>query len=141
MRVDIAEALFSDFGNTSMLFSLARFSWEDRHRLFVKEDGSGAFEAWLTAFPEAVRDEWDLVTDLSFRSEALSPSTLSIAVSDAGTTNWDAATATISLPAGLTLLRSIFEIFVENARNDRAFFMAMATPEQRKRLVELERGD
>jgi hypothetical protein len=141
MKVDIPEILFLDFANSSMLFSLSRFAWEEKHRLFIVEDGSGAYQAWLDAYPEVTREEWELVTDLSIRSEALEPSTLSILLSETEEADWGSIVAKVPISDGLNLLRAQFEVFVENARNDRAFLMSMATPEQRSKLAEHEAKD
>lgn len=138
MKVEIAESLFADFSNSSMLSTASRLAWEERHRVSVVEDGSSSFKNWLDQHPAAVSEEWELINDLAIRLEALEPATSSVVITDVSVSNWTLKTPHVSLADGVALLRAPFEVLVENARNDRAFLMSMATIEQRRRLAELE---
>ena len=112
-----------------------------RHRIHVEDDQAPAFRQWMDTQPEGQRDECLLALGMSLELDAREPSRHEVRVAAVAESLWTGDPPRLTLQDAHDLLRRRYEIVVEDADSDRAFLLAMATPEQRDFLEKHEGND
>lgn len=132
MKVNIDTEIFLREHKLS-LARLLHFGFESRHRLFL-EGPIDEYVRWHATQEQDVQEECDFIFAWSAEAETLDPSEVVINISSTPTFNGIA----VSLADSFRILESRAKIWVENARTDKTFLLALATPKQRIHLKQLE---
>ncbi len=135
MRVLVEDVLFQIPASTPLLITLFFHAIRDRHR--VVADPNGPYRAWAARLDDDTRKFCDNALDFSALAESLEPAVIELRVVAAGTPSW--RPPRLPLVDALELLQRPYKILVEDARSDRAFLLAMCTPEQRQFFEDRER--
>jgi hypothetical protein len=140
MRVVLDAALFDPAQpNPLELVALVQLGFEGRHLLMTEPLEDARVQAWLAARGEREQEACQLALERGLREQARTRSSLTVRVSGI-----DVQPArrqgelVLALEPALRFLRSPFLVLVEDRDADRAFVFAMAKPEWRERLGELE---
>lgn len=146
MRVEIDSDVFASNTIDELgLHSLFYLGYRGRCNLIVLppcvSTGTGAehpVKQWLASVPPRTRLQCELALDQGIKSETHHPSTTRILVSPTQQSNWNHQRPVLSIANALQFLGQPFEIIVENARNDRAFLLAVSDPDDRVVFEERE---
>lgn len=88
---------------------------------------------------QAIQDQWDVTLRTSYLLEAHEPARRKMRVSAQTSSDWNTAIPSLSLADAAVYLGQPFRAVLEDWRSDRAFLNAVARPEFRKALNDLER--
>jgi hypothetical protein len=129
----LTESCFSKEQNIMQLAELAQIVIRGRHRIYVSNDKSEEYSAWLTKQSKGFVDEWQLALDFSVEQEAREP-----ARSEAEVVDSENSASALSLIDAVRLARDPFRIFVENDESDKNFLLSYSSNLQKRRLRDLE---
>jgi hypothetical protein len=133
----------SVFGPAGVVY-LPVFFWlgmDDRHRIALRDSSDERYSRWLNSQSQEWAQDWQELVDICDQSHALEPSALSITVAAIRDSQWAMSPPTLSLRDALTLLTAPYWVLVENAVNDRGFFLAILEREEREFVERLERDE
>lgn len=135
MRVVLEPSLFEG----SRIVELLTFLWIGligRHRIFVEETDNLAYQEFLGQLEPDLRDDWEETINACLSRDAMEPSFYEVSVARVSDSAWSNPPPRLTIDDALTLLLAPYRILVENGINDRAFLLALSSPEQRKYLEE-----
>jgi hypothetical protein len=139
MRVELASELFPNPPSDLHVHAICTLAFDGRHRLIVQDDQSPDFRGWLGSMSQAIQNQWDVALRTSYLLEAHEPARRKMRVTAQGSADWSAAVPNLALADAAIYLGQPFRAVLEDWRSDRAFLNAVAQPEFRKALVDLER--
>lgn len=140
MRVELALNLFPNPTSDLQLHEICSLALDGRHRLIIENDRDPAFAAWLGSASDPLRDQWLQTISLSYLFEAHEPARRKVRISARSTSDWTGNVPDLSLNDARNLLRLPFRAILEDWRSDKAFLVAVASPEMAKALAELEKS-
>jgi hypothetical protein len=140
MKAVIANEVFAaaDTEQTGLI-RLCDVGLEGRHRIQAEDETESRFEQWMQALSRPLRDACRVAFAAGLEAEAREPSRFAIHVVAGALSDWTAQPPRLSLRDALEFLNTTFSLLVEDNVSDRAFLLAMATPEQRRWLEECEK--
>lgn len=139
MRIIIESGMFAAPNAKSMkMMSIWNLGCDRRHRVQVEDEKASAFCMWLDALPEEMREECRLALEVGMEEDARLPSACEVRIGAIARSDWQAMPPRLTLEDAYLLLHKPFAIVVEDGDHDRAFFLSMATPEQRRAIEHLE---
>lgn len=141
MKAVIANEVFAA-ANTepTALIRLCDVGLEGRHRIQAENETEPRFQQWMQELPRPLREACRVAFDAGLEAEAREPSRFVIHVVAEPLSDWTARPPRLMLRDALAFLTTTFSLLVEDHVSDRAFLLAMATPEQRRWLEEREKN-
>jgi hypothetical protein len=137
MKLVIEDSVFAS-GATLEVAQLLAASQSSRFRVIPEDENGTGYVGWLGQQPPKIAADYEACIDISYDSESREPSQIAVRVSAQTPTTWSQGAVVVSPQEAVQLIRKPYSILVENGVNDRAFLLAVATPTQRERLLELE---
>lgn len=113
------------------LIRLCDLGLEGRHRILAEDEDDLRFQEWMEQLPAPLREGCRVAFDAGLEEEAREPSRFAIHVVAETSSDWTAMPPRLTLRDALAFMETTFSVLVEDNISDRAFLLAMATPEQR----------
>jgi len=141
MKVNLDPTLFeSGCSNVLDLLALLHLGFEGRHLMAPEPPEDPRVESWLGDRGALEAQECRLAFENGVREQTRTSFALTVRVTpDVGPVRLQGAELVLSLQDALACLRSPFRVLVENQVADRRFLLAMARPEWKQRLLDMER--
>jgi hypothetical protein len=140
VRVALADDLFEPPAQDARLISLFNYALENRHRVEANLQVP-AVAAWLASQSRGVREDVHMAVDSSLELEAREPAVTRVIVGKFAANNVHTDPLQIGIQDATLFLERPLSLLLEDAIADRAFLMAMLTPEERRSLNrQTERG-
>ena len=136
MRLEIASKVFANANYNLQLLHLLQLSMDGFVYLSPRSRTATDYIKWLNSLDRITRSKWETMIDWSERDLSLfrmwTATIDDVAISNVG------RTSVLSVADATQLVRSSYDILLENGRNDRAFLLAMAGESARNYLLCLE---
>jgi hypothetical protein len=141
MKVTLEASLFeSARGNALDLLALLQLGFEGRHLMTTDPLDDPRVSEWLAARAQDESLECRLALEAGVRVQLRTPSAFSVRIqTGAFPPRVERRELILSLSEALEFLRSPFQVLLEDKLHDREFILAIAKPEWRERLLEMER--
>ncbi len=140
MRVALADDLFAPPTQDARLIALFNYALENRHRVEANLQVP-TVAAWLASQSIGVREDVHLAVDSSLELEAREPALTRVTVGKFAANNLHTDPLQIDIQDATLFLERPLSLLLEDSITDRAFLMAMLTPEERHSLNrQTERG-
>jgi hypothetical protein len=133
VRVTLANELFEPPVQDATLISFFNYALEDRHRIEADLDHP-IVANWLMAQSGGVQQDVRLAVDSSAELEAREPAVTRAVVGRFPNNDFATNPIRLRLQTAATFLERPLSLLLEDANADRAFLMAMLTPEERRAL-------
>ena len=138
MLIELSTDLFPSPPSTIELNALAHLALTGRHRLIISDDRDPAFLKWLGSLSDDHQMEWRLILTEGYELESREPARRELKVTANGPADWSISPPTLSLSNAVVYLQLPFIAMLEDWSSDRAFLLAVSTPEQSSYLLKME---
>lgn len=140
MKVILEASLFELARSDALgLLSLLHLGYEGRHLMTSDPLEDVRVAQWLAARSDDESQSCRLAFEAGLREQSRTQPAFSVRVQTGGfSPRVERRELILSLPDALVFLRSEFRVLVEDNSRDREFVLAIAKPEWRKRLLEME---
>jgi hypothetical protein len=135
----VEDALFASPDESLLLSTLVGLCLVREHRFLVMPEGGPHLEAWLQNRPWKERDATKALIAGTNSIEPTEPAVRRVRVGATGI-DWEARPPKVSLSEAIELASRPFGIMLEGLTGDRAFLLACATSDERRRLDEMVRN-
>ncbi|MFT4975168.1 MAG: hypothetical protein ACI8S6_001055 [Myxococcota bacterium] len=134
MRVYLHSSVFSLNTDALTLLGVISFAYENRHRIFVWDDQDEAWQGWLRARDQDIREQIELALEQSLLDDQQGRDLQTLHVVDVEQDDWTAPEPRLMPRTALQFLARPLLVVLENSRNDRDFILAVANPLRRREL-------
>jgi hypothetical protein len=138
VKVVIEAGTFADQLAQATVNTLLQFGLSGQHRISLEDPDSDHYRHWHAGLPKVLQDAWDLVLSDATNAEAREASRVEIRIAAISECDWSGNPPRLPLSVAFRLLCQPFRFLLENGRNDRSFLLAVASPDQRRVLHDME---